>query len=67
MAMHWRLPQYVVMAMERQAEKEAELGDMNGMPVEQYVADKLYEAIDMETVEELGAEFREAFFLPEVG
>jgi hypothetical protein len=57
----WRLPLYVLRAMERQA-------DAHTMPVEDYIADALHLVIDQETVASLQDDraFLEAFDYPDV-
>jgi hypothetical protein len=64
----WRLPRYLVHALDRQAELEtARSNDRQALTVEQYVAEQLHLAIDDDTVSALSddAAFMEAWLFPD--
>jgi hypothetical protein len=54
----WRLPVYLLLALERQAARERSRGDRHGLPLEQYVAEQLHLLIEAETVAEFGEDVR---------
>lgn len=64
----WRLPRYLVHALDRQTELEsARSNDRHALTVEQYVAEQLHLAIDDDTVAALSddAGFMEAWLFPD--
>jgi hypothetical protein len=64
----WRLPRYLVRALDRQTELESERSnDRHALTVEQYVAEQLHLVIDDDTVAAMSddAGFMEAWLFPE--
>jgi hypothetical protein len=64
----WRLPRYLVHALDRQTELEsARSSDRHALTVEQYVAEQLHLVIDDETVAALNDDggFMEAWLFPD--
>jgi hypothetical protein len=64
----WRLPRYLVHALDRQAELESvRSNDRHALTVEQYVAEQLHLAIDDDTVAAMNDDsgFMEAWLFPD--
>jgi len=64
----WRLPRYLVRALDRQTELEsARSNDRHALTVEQYVAEQLHLVIDDDTVAEMHDDsgFMEAWLFPD--